>query len=274
MPTDDSSINLLLGLLSGGLMVLVGMVPAIWWAIKSRTPFYWLLAGAAVWFVAVAIKGIAYLIIGQPLVDLWKAALPGGVALILGALYAGSFTGTFEAGLTLLAGLTWRSWAKEPKRAVAIGLGAGGFEAICLGGFVLFVVFLAIVAPQVEAEIEKAFREIQPIASSSSDYLAGPFERSYTILVHVAFRMLALLAVAKRKWSFFVYSFLLATAIDAVASYYMMSKVITTMSAWLVELTLFPFGLISLAIAFWCYRNWPKEVQQPQQVAVLDVTQP
>ena len=53
--------------------------------------------------------------------------------LIVGSIYVGLLTGVFEIGITLVAALIWKQMARDAARGVAVGVGAGAFEALLLG---------------------------------------------------------------------------------------------------------------------------------------------
>lgn len=96
-------------------------------------------------------------------------------------------TGVFEIGITLAAALLWRRLAAESKRAVAIGVGAGLFEALLLGAWALVFSVVAVASKPNSA-------------SAPLFWLAAPVERVITIACHIASRTLVLRAVAGGGW--------------------------------------------------------------------------
>jgi hypothetical protein len=95
-----------------------------------RAAWRWFWAGAAVWTVGVALKFAWAILLNKPILGAMKTGLPDGVFLALGSVYIGLLTGVFEIGVTLIAGLVWRGMARDAARGVAVGIGAGAFEAI------------------------------------------------------------------------------------------------------------------------------------------------
>ena len=113
-------------IVSGSLMMIIAVATVVWWKVRWRVPWRWFWAGAAIWTVGVALKfavakELNPIIIGN--------GMPPKAGLGVGVFYCGVMTGVFEIGITLAAALIWRL-AASPARAVAVGLGAGAFEAL------------------------------------------------------------------------------------------------------------------------------------------------
>ncbi|MHC4591972.1 MAG: YhfC family glutamic-type intramembrane protease [Planctomycetota bacterium] len=248
-------------LAAGPLMVLVGLGFAIGWKVRSRVRWRWFWAGAAIWAVGVTLKIAAAVPLNKPVLGALKAALPNSAYLILGSLYVGLLTGIFEIGVTLAAGLIWRGMARKAARAVAVGLGAGGIEAI-LVGLVSFAGVLAALSGlsgsgQARAAVASS------TALTSVAWLVGPVERVLAVLCHTSSRALVLLGIAKRRWRYFWFGFLIMTAIDAIAGYTHIAGLLGRISLWWVELAIAPFAVASVLIILWCLRNWPAEDAPP-----------
>jgi hypothetical protein len=140
--------------------------------------------------------------------------------------------------------------AATPGRAVGVGVGAGAFEAMLLGFAGAAAALLAGLG-----------------VTSWSVALAPAAERVIAILCHVAARVLVLMAVATGKWQLFWYGFLLLSGLDAVAMYLHLSGQVGTMSSWMMEAMLAPFGLISIPIVLWCIKHWPRVVHDTVTMA-------
>jgi len=244
-------------LLSGLLMMFVGAAPALCWSLWSRAAWRWLWAGAAIWTVGVALKFVFAGIFYDPALAAMQGALPAWGYLAVGALYGGALTGVFEDGVTLAAALVWRGLARESKRAVAVGLGAGGLEAlllglaVCLGG----CYYLSDLATEAELNAAVAGRGV-------AWWLAAPAERVVATVCHTSSRMLVLLSVVTRRWRFFWYGFLLSIGVDGLAGFLHLSGRVNEMSDWGVEIPFLPFAVASVLIIAWCARHWP--VEQPR----------
>ena len=237
---------------SGGLMMLVALAGVFAWWLHSRVQWRWFWAGAGIWTVGVALKfGVAV-----PLNPIFfgKTAHAIGLKLWIGSVYCGLMTGIFEIGITLAAALVWRRLAANPIRAVAVGLGAGAFEAFLLG----FAASAGSLAALVSGQAEAVLKGLAPIAAHTSlMWLAGPTERLIAILAHTAARVLVLRAVAGRRWLGFWAGFAWLSAVDFLAGVVLLTGMTTSGSIWRIELMLLPFGVLSIPIVIWAVRRWP-----------------
>ncbi len=239
-------------LLTGPLMIVVAIAPIVYWSGRTQTRWRWFWAGALVFVVGVGLKwsfaGLYY----ESVLIAMSTWLPLWAYLLLGSLYGGLLTGVFEDGITLAAGLIWPRWAREPDRAVAIGLGAGGFEALYFG--------LPIALASIAYAFGQALGWSAPLEAESLAWLVPAVFRIIATLSHTSTRMLTLLTVATRKWSFFCYGFLLATGIDGVAVFFDISGRSEEVSAWVHVLAYAPFAIVGMPIILWCRRHWPTPV--------------
>jgi uncharacterized membrane protein YhfC len=221
-------------------MMLVAVASVCFWRKRTGVPWRWFWVGALLWTVAVAVKfGIAIPLNG-PLLSGLKSSLPDWGYLTVGTIYGGVMTGITEVLFTFIAALIWPRMAATAPRAVAVGVGAGAFEAA----------LLAIVAAA--AAIIAGAGTVAWLGA-----LVPVIERLIAILCHVASRVLSLMAVASRRWMLFFYGFLLLSGIDAVAMYLHLSGKVSTISFWTAEAMIGPFALVSIPITRWCIRHWP-----------------
>jgi hypothetical protein len=233
----------------------------VYWAIRSRTPFRWFVAGAAVWSVGVGLKVVCAAVTYGPLEAIWASPTRSLGYLLLGALYSGVLTGVFEDGTTLAAGHAWRSWAREPKRAAAIGLGAGSWEAFLLAGVPMALATLgALLSPADRPSILSALSESR--VAAALPWLIMPLERMTATIGHTATRMLALYAVASGRLRYFGYAFLLSVAVDGFAEWFLSGSG-GEASYWWAMLGYMPPTIISIPLIIWCYRHWPRPVEAP-----------
>jgi len=269
------------GLASGALMILVA-VAFVWFWRRRGVPWRWFWVGAGLWLVAVAVKFAIAVPLNPTILQGLKASLPHWAYLTTGTIYGGVMTGITEVLFVLIAALIWRQMAATADRGVAVGVGAGAFEAALLGlGVAAMAVSGSISAAKpagtyvVEVTTTNAVGEwhlnihdgaAKPGAarkeSASAAWtkaLAGPTERVIAILCHIASRALVLLAVARRRWALFWCGFALLSGVDALATYFWITGLVRTMSPWLMETLLVPFALASIPITIWCVREWPEE---------------
>jgi|WetSurMetagenome_2_1015567.scaffolds.fasta_scaffold192104_2 hypothetical protein len=264
--TEVQSAPNALWLLDGPLVLIIALAPIVYWVIRTRTPFRWFLAGAAVWSVGVMLKlvgavifaAFAYSALGEPHdLEAAYARLSLGWMLLV-ALGSGLLTGIFEGGVTLLAGRTWRSWVREPKRALAIGLGAGGWEALLIFGVpVTLAALVALISaqdrPEIIANLSQA--RIGPFLP----WLIIPMERILSTVGHAGVRMLMLFSVARGRLRYFWYGFLIFVAVDGYSEWLSLTGLDKTSSWWLI-IGMLPITLIAAFALVGCYRRWPQVV--------------
>ena len=240
---------------SGGGMVLVALVFVGVWKAWSKAKWRWFWVGAAVWTVGVALKFAAAIPLNGPVLEALKGSLPHVVYLAAGSVYIGLLTGVFEIGITLAAVLIWKRMALDAGRAVAVGVGAGAFEAALLGLAVLGSVVAVVSGSPGSSVILSALGG--PAGAAPLVWLAGPVERVIAILCHTSSRALVLMGVATRRWMLFIWAFLLMTGLDAIAGYAHLSGGLGRISPWWIELAITPFAIASVPVILWCLRRWP-----------------
>ena len=244
-------------LLAGPLMILVALAFTVGWKLWSHDQWRWQWVGAAIWAVGVALKFACSIPLTKPVLHALEAALPRGAYIAAGALYIGLLTGVFEIGVTLVVALIWRKLAATANRAVSIGVGAGGIEALLLGVAALIGTLVVVVGvPSTESALTGV---AATVAATPLSWLAGPLERIIAILCHTSSRTLVMLAIMRRRAAYFWYGFLIMTAIDAVAGVAHLTGAMMFCSAWWIELAILPFAIISVPILRWCLRQWPAE---------------
>lgn len=231
-------------------MVALGAVFACWW--RTRVQWRWFWAGAGIWTVGVLLKSAVAL----PLNPIFcgKGESLAGLKLCIGLVYCGLMTGIFEIGVTLAAALIWRRLAADPSRAVAVGLGAGAFEALLVGLAASVGSLVAIATGQTDAMLNDI---AGVVAHTPLLWLAGPVERVIAILAHTAARVLVLRAVAGRRWLGFWAGFGWLCGLDLVGGAGLLTGMVTSGSAWLLELMILPFGMLSVPLILWAVRRWP-----------------
>ena len=263
MGRQDVNTERLLYLVPGLGMILVAAVAVIYWRRVSRVEWRWFWAGAGLWTIAVALKILCAILTNERVIGFVKEHLPFPLQVVVGGLFVGIQSSVFEMGFTLLAVLIWRSFGQTGRRAIAVGVGAGAFEAFLLGfaSTASVVAFLAGVPGT-----EKIGEGLASAAASMPLFwLAAPIERVIAILCHASSRALILLGVAKQRSLLVLYGFLLFTFLDGVAGAAYVAGWVGSISVWWIELAVLPFGLISVPILRWCYTRWDEPEASPQQ---------
>jgi len=256
-------------LATGPSMILIGLLFFIGWWRWSKAPLRWFLTGAGIWTVGVALKFAFAVAFNERILDFIKLSTDSKNYLAAGSLYTGLLTGVFEIGITLVAAVLWKRMCQDPRRAIAVGVGAGVFEAALLGvvGLLNAAALLASGPISEQASIPSAYL----MASTPALWLCGPVERIIAILCHISSRALVLLSVVTRRRSYFLYGFMIMTAIDTVAGAVHIGKYMGHISLWWIELSIAPFALASLVVLYWCMAAWPVPPEQkpsPETIAV------
>jgi uncharacterized membrane protein YhfC len=257
-------------LATGPLMILVALAFAVGWWRWSRARLRWYWVGAGIWTVAVAIKFAWAIAFNQRFLAYLESVLSHQNYVAAGSVYVGLQSSICEIGLTLALALCWRRSTRNANDAIAIGLGAGIFEAIVLGAAGLAAVVAMIAGAQA---LETAVIANTYIAASTPLlWLAGPVERIIAILCHASSRALIFYGVGARRWRVAAYGFLLFAALDSVAGLVHIGELLGEVSMWWIELSLVPFAALSIPILKWCLSHWPPapEVAVPTPEAPAD----
>jgi uncharacterized membrane protein YhfC len=264
----EPKIALILMIICG---ILLPMVVATIWKIKTKEPISTILIGAVTFAVfAIGLESIpkAFLLqLDNPvsafvLSHTWIYA-------VLGALLAGLFeeTGRFIAFKLLLKKHTGR------KTAISYGIGHGGFEVIFLLVFsgIQYLIYISLINSGQFSTIVEQVRAVSPdqvaaveaipatlAAITISNIGISVMERVSGMLGHVAFSILVFDAVRtpKRRWMFPLAIFLHAV-LDFFAVLYQVGKIS-------ISLAIFEVLLLLVAVVFFCitlrfvYRKMPE----------------
>jgi uncharacterized membrane protein YhfC len=240
-------------LILGGLgMIFVGLAVIVGWWLRGEPQFRWFAAGAAIWTIGVAIKvGTAFLLTKNVLQWL-ELNLSHSLYVALGSIYVGVDSSLCEIGVTLIAVLLFRQMALTGNRAVAVGAGAGGFEAILLGlGGAVSASLAFSGVEQVQVAVGAA------TVNTPLIFVVGTVERVLAICAHIGTRTLVIYGVATRRWSAVLAGFLLFAALDGVAGWVHVSGTVHWINMWWIELMLVPISAVCLYAAWWCLKHWP-----------------
>lgn len=239
----------------GMIAVAIGIATA--WRRSSRIQFRWLFIGAGLWTVAVGLKIVSALLLGKPTMAFLKESLSNSFQIVIGGLFVGIHSSIYEIGLTFLAVIIWRQLGRDGKRAIAIGVGAGAFEALVLGLVSLVSIVIVIIGAPGAEEVREGLEK--GAAVTPFLWLVAPVERIIAILCHASSRALVLLGVVWHKRLLVLYGFVIFTLLDGVAATFDVAGKVGAISMWWIELTLLPFALVSIPILKWCYKFRAKE---------------
>jgi hypothetical protein len=244
--------------LAAGLgMIVVAIGAVITWRRISHAAFRWFWIGAGLWTVAVAVKVVLALLTNAPVIGFLKDNVSYPLLVACGGLFLGVQSSLCEMGFTLLAVLIWRQLGKEGGRAIAIGVGAGAFEAFLLG--LAQCVTAAVVSVGLPGTESISDQLAKGVDHTPLLWLVGPVERVIAILCHASSRALILLGVVHRRLMMIVWGFVLFTLLDGIAGGVHVSGKLGTYSYWWIEVVFLPFALVSVPILRWCYAKYGNE---------------
>src|SRR4030043_2114602 len=161
-------------------MMVVGLVPMIWWKVRSKIPSHWLWWGISLISLAIGVKTVVGIFLNARVQFLFDSLFPPKFSSLLFFLYLGLLTVLTEVWLTYRI-IRSRLAKASLNEAVGFGLGYGGAEAAGLGFYSLLVVVILILAPQI---LPQAWR--QEAFSSSCLLTAAPvLERIAAVGLHL-----------------------------------------------------------------------------------------
>ena len=238
-------------LLAGLGILLISLASVVIWRNVSRLGIKWFGVGALLWAVAVPPK-ILFFWLGSPRVlGPLKEGLPYAYFIAAAGLFVGIVSSAFEVGVTWGAARIWPRLGRDAGRAIAIGLGAGAFEALLLG----LAALGGALAIAMAADAEDTEEILRIAATTPLFWLVPPVERLFSLLGHASTRALVVLGVAKGKPLMVCWGFLLFAATDGVGGAFLVTGSHES-HPWLAELAASPDALIGIPILWWCYRRW------------------
>ncbi len=180
-----------------------------------------------------------------------------GFGLIWTAIVLGLSAGVFEEGGRYLA---YRYWAKDARtwaKAMMMGAGHGGIEAILLG-FLALVNVLFIFAFRADRLLSVVPAEQMPLIQSQLDLLfsanwydtvLGAIERTLAMAIHLALSVLVLQQFIRgQRWWLFL-AIMYHALVDALAVY-----ALVRWDAYVAEGAIFVLALVALGIIAYFYQ--------------------
>ncbi len=248
-------------LLSGIGMMLVGLVPVIYWQRTRKIPWRIFAWGGGIWALAIILKLALDLTLTPGFQLMLRGLYPAfGVAALTG-VYLGLRTGLLESGFSYLAALKTRLKGMKWDQAVAFSLGFGCTEAFLLGlaGFLNLYVLLAF--PGVLQSLPEGIKAavMQQLELPTLAVVPAIMERAFTILIHLFATLLVVYSVITRRFRFFIYSLVYKTVVDGMIPLlllYVGSG--TILGMFLIELPVVFLGLVGLLGFFWMRDKFKK----------------
>ncbi|WP_035445107.1 YhfC family intramembrane metalloprotease [Bacillus sp. UNC41MFS5] len=167
-------------------------------------------------------------------------------------LYGGMAAGLFEELGRFLLFIWLLKKFHDYKGGISFGIGWGGIEAVLL---VLMTVvpnmifafminsgtFESSLAGSIPADQLAGMKE-SLLNQGVSFYLLGSLERFFAVFLQIAFSLLVLLAVVKKKFSYVIYAILVHAAIDFPLVFFQTGHL---KNLWVIELYMAIIGLLS-----------------------------
>jgi hypothetical protein len=236
-------------------MLLVAAIALLFWRYVSKADWKWFWLGAGLWIVAVIIKRVIGLSINVAVIGWLKHHLPYASFVAASGVFIGVESSVCEIGATLIAVSVWRQLGRDAGRAIAIGVGAGAFEAFLLGAFV--IVSVAVAATGLLGDEEEIREALAAAPTTPLLWLMLPVERMLALLGHASSRALALLGIAHQRPWMVCGGFAIFTVVDGIAgAAIVFQNTHADFSPWWMELAIVPTALLSVFILRWCYQRW------------------
>ncbi len=260
---------------SGIGMMLVGLLPVIFWRYRTLVSWRYFLWGAGVWVVATAVK-VALDLTVTPILVNWLVGIYTalGIAIISGA-YVGLRTGLLESGLTYFVVLREKLKRMDFQQAVAFGLAFGAVEAFIIGMLSFLNVAVLLAFPQIMdmlSPVQKAVI-LEQLTLPAILVMAPIIERAFTLLVHIFCTVLVIKAVKSGRIEYFMFSFLYKTALDGMLPFLTMTFDRTTVAGvYYIESFVVVLGLISAVGMFWLKERYGEKCEKKSRKSVLMIS--
>lgn len=248
-------------ILSGIGMMLVGILPVIYWMRKKDLGKRFFAAGAFIWVIAIVIKVIMDLTITGAINSylLSEAGILG--ALIFGGAYVGIRTGLIENGLSYIGIRKYDHLSDmDFDESVAFGLGFGCIEAFIIGlSSFAGILFVMVFPGSVPAAAVSAFD------APTITIFAGIIERISTVMIHLACSLLIVYATKTNRIIYFLYAFFYKTALDGIVPFIAHNaNPKDAYTLYMFEIPILLLGALSLWILPWI-RDKMKEDIKPKK---------
>ncbi len=258
-------------LLSGIGMMLVGLIPLIYWWRSRRIPWKYFAWGGGLWALAIGVKLVLDLTVTPGFQSILRGLYPAfGVAIVTG-VYVGLRTGLLESGFSYLAILKTKLREMKWNEAVAFSLGFGCTEAFIIGLFGFINLYVLLFYPQAVQALPEGIKAIiiQQLELPTLAILPAIMERVFVVLIHLFASLLVVYSVITRKFKYFIYSMVFKTILDGMLPLilsYIGTE--TLLSIYLIELPIMLLGLIGFLGFFWMkgkFKNPEKGEANPKR---------
>ncbi len=248
-------------LLSGIGMMLVGLIPLIYWWRSRRIPWKYFAWGGGIWALAIGVKLVLDLTVTPGFQSILRGLYPAfGVAIVTG-VYVGLRTGLLESGFSYLAVLKTKLKGMKWNEAVAFSLGFGCTEAFVIGLIGFLNLSVLMFYPEVLQTLPEGIKAIviQQLNLPTLAILPAIMERVFVVLIHLFASLLVVYSVITRKFKYFIYSMVFKTILDGIIPLLLLYiGTGTLLGIYLIELPVMLLGLVGLVGFFWMRKKFRK----------------
>ncbi|GMV91913.1 MAG: hypothetical protein AMXMBFR82_16910 [Candidatus Hydrogenedentota bacterium] len=242
---------------AGPLLGLVGLAFLIGWRFGAGAQWRWFVAGAGLRVVAALLTLAVVLILHFTVLVQLEDALPYARFVVVNGGIVGAASGLAAVATFLVAGLLFRAARKTAPNAIALGVGAGGAEALVsalvtiLGTGMLFGGSPKSGKWMLQLAYDATMTSLLP--------LVEPAKFACVILCLMAVSGLAFMAISARRWGLVIPVFLLAAGFYAVLGAAPVWALEGAASKWWTVGGAVPFAIVSAIVVRWCLREWPPD---------------
>jgi uncharacterized membrane protein YhfC len=189
-------------------MIVVGVLPILYWARSKSVAGSAFLFGMLGWIVTVAIKFAVAIPFNQPVARWLALSFSAGLGTVFYHIYVGSLTAVTECGILYLAirFLPLRRYRFD--KVIAFGIGFGAIEAILLG---------------LRYGVMTMMLDLSDFARVPVGY-SGIVERASTLLVHTCSCALIFYSIVAHRPLLFWVAYFAKGTVDGLASWLMLSR--------------------------------------------------
>lgn len=242
---------------------MIAMPLILGWLInRSRSVGWRLFAIGCVTFIVSQIGHIPFNYFVLPLLQEQIEPLTEMARLVITAVFLGLSAALFEEGMRFIG---YRYWAKDARswgKAMMLGAGHGGVEAIILG-ILVAINTIMLIAWQNDRFTVLIPSEQEPLIAAVLDSffstpwyatILGAVERFFTIILHLSLSLMIMIAFVRRRPGWIAAAILWHALVDAIAVFS-----VSMWGAYAAELLIALMALVSLLFILRLKQPEPEE---------------
>jgi uncharacterized membrane protein YhfC len=244
-------------------ILMIAMPLILGWLINRNRSVGWrLFAIGCVTFIVSQIGHIPFNYFVLPLLQEQIEPLTEMARLVITAVFLGLSAALFEEGMRFIG---YRYWAKDARswgKAMMLGAGHGGVEAIILG-ILVAINTIMLIAWQNDRFTVLIPSEQEPLIAAVLDSffstpwyatILGAVERFFTIILHLSLSLMIMIAFVRRRPGWIAAAILWHALVDAIAVFS-----VSMWGAYAAELLIALMALVSLLFILRLKQPEPEE---------------